>query len=165
MELVPKSKERYIEYMMEKYGDMVYRLALSRTRKKEDGEDVFQEVFLRLSRKLPQFENENHEKAWLIKVTINCSKTLLTSSWNKKTVPLEEDLQFENPESNDLYFEVLKLPTKYRTVIHLFYYEDLTIEQISKLLNKNPNTIKTQLTRAREKLQNNMKGGLEHEYE
>ena len=154
-----KSKEEYIKYMVDKYADMVYRLAISRTRNKEDGEDVFQEVFLKLSKKLPQFENENHEKAWLIRVTINCSKNLLESAWNKKTVPLEYEISFSQEEISDVYFEVLKLPQKYRTVIHLFYYERLSLEEISKILNQNINTTKTQLSRAREKLKNNLKGG------
>ena len=73
------TKNEYIEYMLEKYADMVYRLAISRTRDKDNGEDVFQEVFLRLSKNLPDFESEEHEKAWLIRVTINCSKNLLNS--------------------------------------------------------------------------------------
>ena len=67
-------KNKYIEKMVEKYSDMVYRLALIRTKTRENSEDVYQEVFLRLFKKLPNFENENHEKAWLIKVTINCTR-------------------------------------------------------------------------------------------
>ena len=87
-----KSKEEYIKYMVDKYADMVYRLAISRTRNKEDGEDVFQEVFLKLSKKLPEFENENHEKAWLIRVTINCSKNLVNSKFLKNTTELTEEI-------------------------------------------------------------------------
>ena len=77
--MVYLSKEKYLEMMIEKYSNMIYRLALTRTNSKEDSEDVYQEVFFRLSRKMPTFESEEHEKAWLIKVTINCSKNLLNS--------------------------------------------------------------------------------------
>lgn len=156
------NKNEYIEYMVEKYSDMIYRIAITRTNNKQDAEDIFQEVFLRISRKMPNFENENHEKAWIIRVTINCSKNLLNSMWSKKTVPLDENIKFETSKSYEIYYEVAKLPVKYRTVIYLFYYEGLKIEEISKILNINQSTIKTQLARAREKLKISL-GGFEDE--
>ena len=79
---------KYMEYLIEEYSDMVYRLAMSRTRKKENSEDVYQEVFLRLAKKLPEFESKDHEKAWIIKVTINCSKNILSSKFSKHDVEL-----------------------------------------------------------------------------
>lgn len=157
------NKNEYIEYMIEKYSDMIYRIAITRTNNKQDAEDIFQEVFLRISKKMPNFENENHEKAWIIRVTINCSKNLLNSTWLKKTVPLDENIKFETSTSHEIYYEVAKLPVKYRTVIYLFYYEGLKIEEISKILNTNQSTIKTQLSRAREKLKVSLEGGFEDE--
>lgn len=154
-------KNKYLEKMIEKYSDMVYRLALTRTKSKENSEDVYQEVFLRLSKKLPDFENEEHEKAWLIRVTINCSKNLLSSKFLKYTAEMNEDITFETKERHDIYYAVQELPLKYRTIIHLYYYENYKINEISKILKINENTIKSRLSRAREKLKQKVEGGIE----
>lgn len=154
-------KNKYLEKMIEKYSDMVYRLALTRTKSKENSEDVYQEVFLRLSKKLPDFENEEHEKAWLIKVTINCSKNLLSSKFLKYSTEMNEDITFETKERHDIYYAVQELPLKYRTIIHLYYYENYKINEISKILKINENTIKSRLSRAREKLKQKVEGGIE----
>jgi RNA polymerase sigma-70 factor (ECF subfamily) len=146
-----------IEEIIKTYSDMVYRLAFSKTGNKYDADEVYQEVFLRYVRKNPTFSDEEHRKAWLIRVTLNCSKKLLTSNWNKRTQPLEENIEFNNTEYADLYYELKKLPPKYREVIHLFYYEDMTIETISKVLNRKNSTVRTQLTRARAMLKSFMK--------
>ena len=158
-----QTKNEFLEYAINTYGDMVYRLALSRVRKKDLAEDIFQEVFLRFARKEPIFENEEHEKAYIIRLTINCSKTLLDSKYIKRVVELKDDIVFETPERNQIYYAVLELPLKYRTVIHLFYYEGYKINEISKLLNTNENTIKSQLMRAREMLKTKVEGGIEDE--
>ena len=155
------NKEKYLEMMIEKYSNMVYRLALTRTNTKENSEDVYQEVFLRLARKMPEFKNEEHEKAWLIRVTINCSKNLLNSSFLKNTTEMKEELVFETKERHDIYYAVQDLPVKYRTIIYLFYYEDYKINEISKRLKINENTIKSRLSRAREKLKEKIEGGIE----
>lgn len=154
-------KETYVNYIIEKYSDMVYRLAIARTKNKEDAEDIFQEVFLKLSKKLPKFENETHEKAWLIRVTINLTNNLFKSAHFKKTVPLEEELKFEDNEMSYVYFQVLSLPNKYRTIIHLFYYEGFSIKEIANILHINENTVKTRISRAREQLKNKLEGGFD----
>lgn len=154
-------KNKYLEKMIEKYSDMIYRLALTRTKSKENSEDVYQEVFLRLSKKLPDFESEEHEKAWLIRVTINCSKNLLSSKFLKYKEELKDDITFETKERHDIYYAVQELPLKYRTIIHLYYYENYKINEISKILNIKENTIKSNLSRAREKLKQKVEGGIE----
>ena len=146
-----------IEDVLKTYSNMVYRLAFSQTRNKSNADDIYQEVFLRYIRKKPQFETEKHRKAWLIRVTVNCCKKMWTSSWRKKIVPLDETIVFEMKEETNLHYELQKLPLKYRAVIHLFYYEDLSIEEISESLNQKPSTIRTQLTRARYKLKEILK--------
>jgi RNA polymerase sigma-70 factor (ECF subfamily) len=138
-----------IENIIDTYSNMVYRLAFSRTRNKSDADDIFQEVFLRYIKNNFTFENEEHRKAWLIRVTINCSKNLWASAWVKKTQALDENIIFETEEGTYLHHELMKLPIKYRTVIHLFYYEDLSVEEISNILQRKSSTIRTQLTRAR----------------
>ena len=137
------------EQVIKTYSDMVYRLAFARTGTKEDADEVYQEVFLRLLKKRPVFESEEHCKAWLLRVTVNCSNTLLTSLWKKHTVVLEENLPFEEKESLELYRELSELPQKYRDVIHLFYYEELSVAEIAKILRRKESTVRTQLTRAR----------------
>lgn len=159
--MVYLNKEKYLEMMIEKYSNMVYRLALTRTNSKENSEDVYQEVFFRLSRKMPTFESEEHEKAWLIKVTINCSKNLLNSKFLKNTTEMRDDIVFETKERHDIYYAVQELTLKYRTIIHLYYYEGYKVNEISKILNINENTIKSRLARAREKLKEKIEGGIE----
>lgn len=137
------------EQIIQTYSDMVCRLAFARMGTKEDADEVYQEVFLRLLKKRPVFESEEHCKAWLLRVTVNCSNTLLTSLWKKRTVGLEEDLPFEEEESLELYSELSRLPQKYRDVIHLFYYEELPVSEIAEILRRKESTVRTQLTRAR----------------
>ena len=140
------------EHILRTYGTMVYKLALSQTRNRSDAQDVFQEVFLRLMKQKKPFENEEHIKAWLLRVTINCSKKLFLSSWRKKSEELVVDIPFEEEHNCELYYAVLELPLRYRTVIHLFYYEQYSIAQIAKFLGRKESTVKSQLKRGREML-------------
>lgn len=146
-----------LENVIKTYSNMVYRLAFSQTRNKSNADDIYQEVFFRYIRKKPQFETEGHRKNWFIRVTINCCKKMWVSAWIKKIVPLDENLVFERSEEINLHHELQKLPMKYRAVIHLFYYEDLSIEEVSEALNRKPSTVRTQLTRARYKLKEILK--------
>ena len=150
------------EQVITYYSDMVYRLAFARTGNIHDAEDVYEEVFLRFLRKKPVFESEEHRKAWFLRVTVNCSNTFLSSIWQKRTQGLTEDIPFMQREYQDLHKELQKLPAKYRSVIHLFYYEELSIEKIGQILKRKPATVRTQLTRARELLRKTMK---EEDYE
>lgn len=135
-----------------KYIDTVYRLALSRTRSPENAEDVTQEVFLKLMQTDKKFESEEHVKAWLLRVTINCTKDLFMSSWFRKTEALDENISFEHEEKSDLYYALMRLPQKYRTAIHLFYYEGYSVKEIAKLTSSAEGTVKSQLHRGRELL-------------
>lgn len=146
------NKNQYLEKMVEKYSNMIYRLALIRTKTKENSEDVYQEVFLRLAKKMPDFKSEEHERAWLIRVTINCSKNLLNSKFFRNTAELKEDIPFETEEKHDIYYSVQKLSIKYKTIVHLYYYENYKIKEISEILKMKENTVKSCLARAREKL-------------
>ena len=112
---------------------------------------------------MPEFENLEHRKAWFIRVTINCSKNVLSSSWLNRVDTLDEDIPFETKEKHDVYYSVQSLRKNYRTVIYLHYYEDYKISEISKLLNKKEATIKTWLKRAREELKLKLEGGFDDE--
>lgn len=141
------------EKAFESYADVVYRLAFVRTKNRSDSEDILQEVFLRYMKVWEKIESEEHLKAMLLRITVNCSNSLHTSSWFKKTVPLEENvLHTDNLENTDVLIEVLKLPLKYRTAIHLHYYFGYSVNEIADILKTNPSTVKTHLSRGREML-------------
>ena len=156
-------KETYIKEIMDNYSDMVYKVALTRCGTVENAEDVFQNVFMKLSEKMPKFKSEEHKKAWLIRVTINFSKNMNTSAWNKRVVTLDENIEFETKEESDVYSVVCELPQNYRTVIYLFYYEGYKVEEIAKLMSTTSGTIKTWLYRARDILKTKLEGGFENE--
>lgn len=140
------------EGMVARYGPAVYRLAFAQLRSKADADDVFQEVFLRYVEKAPEFQGPEHAKAWFLRVTVNCCRDVWRSPWHKRHVPLEEDLPFETREEWDLHQELLKLPAKYRTVLHLFYWEDLSCNEISQITGAKPTAVRQQLSRARSKM-------------
>lgn len=144
-----------------RYSDMVYRMAYSMLKHKQDAEDIHQEVFLKYLRKKPVFENGEHEKAWFLRVTVNFCKNHWKTAWKQRVVSLgEKDLAETAEEETDELIEVVKrLPQKYRAVIHLFYYEEMSVEEISGVLGIKPSTVRTQLTRAREKLKELLKEG------
>lgn len=140
-----------------KHSDMVYRLAVARVKNKYDADDILQEVFLRFIKCKDKVENDEHLKALLIRITINCSKSLLTSSWFKRTEPLSEMLSVRD-EYSDTLDAVMRLPQKYRTVIHMHYYMGYSVDEMAALLKSKPSTVKSQLHRARKMLKTDLKG-------
>ena len=140
------------------YADMVYRLAFARTGNRYDSDDILQEVFLRYLRHEADMTDDAHRKAWLIRATINCSKSLLGSAWMRRTVGLKDDLYTEMKEHSEVYYAVLGLPRKYRTVIHLYYYENYSVAEIAQLCSSRPSTVKSWLYRARRQLEQKLKG-------
>ena len=151
-------ERNFAQIAFEKHCDTVYRLAFARTKNTADAEDILQEVFLRYLKTGKKASSDEHELALLIRITINCSKSLHTSAWNKNTTPLGDNLLSEEYEHNDTLDAVLKLPLKYRTVIHLHYYCGYSVEEIAKIIKARPSTVKSQLFRAREKLKEDLKG-------
>lgn len=150
--------ERTAQAQIARWGDMVWRLALARTRHIQDSEDVFQEVFTRFFRHEEELESDQHRKAWLIRCTLNCTNTLLSARW-RTNLPLEEAVtQCMAPENRQVYSAVLALPQKYRTAIHLHYYEGYTVDEIAALTGARAGTVKSWLSRGREKLAAELKG-------
>ena len=147
-----------VEDVFDRYADTVYRLAYARTKNKYDAEDVLQTVFLRLVRADTVFTDGEHLKAWLIRVTVNVSKNLLSSAWMRLTDPMPEALCDEPQDVSEVFFAVRKLPLKYRTVIHLFYYEDYSCARIGQILGVKEATVRTRLKRGRERLAAELKG-------
>lgn len=140
------------EAAVAEYGPAVYRLAFAQMRSRADAEDVFQEVFLRFVDKAPQFACKEHEKAWFLRVTLNCCKDQWRAPWRRKDVPLREDLPFETRDEWGLHRELLKLPKKYRAVLHLFYWEDLPTAEIAGILGCSPAAVRQRLSRGRSML-------------
>lgn len=156
-----KMKENEIARMdeiIETYSDMVYRIALNQMKNKDDAQDVFQEVFLRLVKYMPMLESKEHVKSWLIRVTINCSKSSLTCAWRRHTEPLMdmEGIVFESKEDQTVYVNLMSLPKKYRIVLYLFYYEELSVKEISEVTKQKETTVKSQLSRGRALLKKNL---------
>jgi RNA polymerase sigma-70 factor (ECF subfamily) len=127
---------------------------------KHDAEDVFQEVFIRYISKPRTFQSEEHRKAWLIRVTINRSRSFWGEWFRNNTEPLDHSIAAQTEVESDLSEYLSLLPKKYRSVIHLFYYEELSVRQISEILGRQESTIRTQLTRARHILGENLERGL-----
>ena len=147
-----------VDEVIDKYSDMVYRLAFAQMKNKHDAEDVFQDVFLRYISKPRTFESEEHRKAWLIRVTINRSRSIFAALF-RKNEPLDDSLEAKATEDNDLSEYLSLLPQRYRSVVHLFYYEELSVKQISEILGAKESTVRTWLTRARSILGEKIKGG------
>lgn len=142
-----------ISNAIEKYSDMVRRICFLYIRNYADVEDVFQEVFLKFFMNADAFKNEQHQKAWLCRVTFNKCKDLNKSFWRKKVVSIEQlEIPCENAEQNGVMMAVLQLPADYKEIIYLHYYEGWTIPEIAEITQQNVNTVYTQLRRAREKL-------------
>ena len=133
--------------------DRVFKLAYARTKNRHDAEDVTQEVFLRYVRTRPVFENADHEKSWFLRVTMNCSSSLFSLLSKVQKMPLQDRDGYVSSPEEDVLKEVLHhLPQKYRTVLHLHYYEDLKIIDVAKLLGLKESAVKMQLTRGRKLL-------------
>lgn len=141
--------------IVEKYTDTVFRSALSFCKSKSDAEDVTQNTFIKLLKSEASFENDDHIRKWLIRVVANESKSLWRSSWQRKVISFN-DLEYE-PEYIDskrieLFDEVMKLPKKYRSVLHLYYYEGYQCEEIASILKISVSNVQTRLMRARNML-------------
>ena len=142
-----------VEQALAKNGPRILHLAFSYLRSREDAEDVLQETMFRYFQSAPPFEDDEHEKAWLLRVAANLCKNILRSPAHKSE-ELPEELPCEGipEESIALYQAVAALPEKYREVVHLFYYEDLTTVQIAAVLEKRESSVRSLLHRARELL-------------
>lgn len=155
--------ERQITEIYNRHVDTVYRLCYSYMNNANDTEDMVQETFLRLIRSGKVFENQQHEKAWLIVTASNLCKDQLKRWW-RKTVPLEEQVTVaDSPDRDrDVLQAVVSLPADYKAVVYLYYYEGYTTEQIAKFLHCRESTVRSRLTRARKKLRSYL-GGMSDE--
>lgn len=136
----------------------LFMIALSYTKSHEDAEDILQNVFLKLWKHNKTFQDNEHMDKWLTRVCINECKNHIKMSFLKNT-SLEDAMElyvFDKPRDVDVFHALMSLPRKERTVIVLFYYEDMSTKEIAKLLKIKEPTIKTRLRRARMKLKNSL---------
>lgn len=152
--------------LLEMYSGTVYRIAYARTLNRTDAEDITQNVFLKYISADKTFRSEEHRKAWLLRVAVNCANDFVTSAHYRHKADLDEfsggseEPSYELEEKSEVYYAVQSLPEKYRIPIHLFYYEDMSTAQIAKALGKRESTVRSHLTRARKMLKEILKEGV-----
>ena len=140
--------------LAETYRDMVYRIALNSFRNMQDAEDATQEVLLKLYLRQESFDGPNHARNWLIQVTLNHCRSVWRSPWRRQ-ISLEElsaAIPFSDPEDSELFCAVMALPEKHRTVLYLFYYEELSVREIAEFLRLSETAVTSRLSRARRAL-------------
>lgn len=165
----PLRPDAFIRQAMGAWGGSVWRLALAQTGSKEDAEDVYQDVFLRLAQSATEFSSQEHLKAWLLRVAVNRCHDVARLRSRRPAVPLDS-MPFEpsdaGPLSPDevraLWEAVGELPESMRVVIHLYYQEGYSGKEIAGLLGLEPSTVRTRLQRARAQLKTSL-GGVDYD--
>lgn len=148
------------EYLVYTYSDLILRLSYTYLKSTHDAEDICQTVFLKYLTTAQQFESKEHEKAWIIRTTVNACKDVLKSSWRTRTCDLEACAEVPAPEMQDdtILAAVQALPDAYRIPIYLHYYEGYKTREIAEMLGERPATINTRIDRARGKLRKQLGG-------
>ena len=141
-----------IERVVNEYATMLLRVAYSQLNNRAEAEDTVQEVLLKYMEKAPIFQSEEHEKAWLLRVTVNHCKNHLASAWFRKRADLDEGIPALDNAELEVVSAVAALPAKYRAVVHLYYFEGYSTKEIAEILHRNLSTVQTWLMRARGKL-------------
>jgi len=154
-----------ITKIYERHKNMIYRICFAYMKNASDAEDAVQETFFKLISARPFFENEIHEKAWLIRTATNLCKNMLRSWWRKReNLDDHENIRGDNNvEIDETLSVVLGLPDKYKTVVYLYYYEGNNSAEISEILKKPKSTIRNHLHEARKILKEKLGGELYEE--
>lgn len=164
MEELTKDYVNFLDTTLRNYSKLIFRMAYQNLCNYHDAEDILQEVGLYLMKGNPPTNDETHLKRWIIKVTVNKCRDMKKAGWRTKNAPIDDYTNLQAPETQRVMEEVWKLPDNSRNIIYLYYYENYTISEIAEVLEKNPNTIGSQLRRARKKLKDFLiKGGYEVE--
>lgn len=151
-------KNYQAEKVLDNYGNSILRLAYSYLHNMSDAEEVLQDTLIKFLQTAPQFESETHKKAWLLRVAGNLSKNRIDYNRVREADELKEELASEQRDDLSFVWEAVKaLPVKYREVIHLFYLEGYQTAEIASLLHENEATVRSHLSRGREKLKEVLK--------
>lgn len=147
-----------IEKIYDRYKNLLYGIAFAYLKNNADVEDVLQEFFLKRIYHAPIFQSEEHEKRWMIRITVNMSRNVLKSFWNQNTGGIDEDIisslsqcNLTERESN-LVEMVYRLPEKQRIVIYLYYFEGYSCKEIADILSKSESAVKMRLKKGRTQL-------------
>jgi len=158
---VPARTADTFEYALNTYSDMLLRIAYRNVKVLADAEDITQEVFIKLIQRDKGFESPEHEKAWLIRVTVNQCRDFLKSERRKKETALGTGIDIpaaeEKTSGTEVTEAVMCLPEKYRNVLYLYYYEGRTVPEIARYLQSRDNTVSSWLHRAREQLKHSLR--------
>ena len=149
-----------VQMLIERYQNSLFVAAFQICKNREDAEDVVQDTFIQYIATKKEYESEEHIRAWLLRVAINKAKNVNLSFWHRNRQPLEdyiETLTFETKEDGELFETVLRLPEKYRIVIHLFYYEEYSVQEIAGVLKLSESNVKVRLARGRKMLKDALK--------
>ncbi len=148
-----------VESAIDRFSTDVFRMAYARTGNKSDAEDITQDTFIKYMKEMKPFVDENHVKAWLLRVAINSSKNLVNSAWHRKNTSMDaaDLMSTQIEDQSEVYNAVLKLPEKYRIVVHLYYFEGYSVEEIAAMLSAKESTVKSWMRRARMKLKDMLK--------
>lgn len=158
--MAPSEKMNEITRLVGQYGNDVLRTAYVMLKSKELAEDAYQETFLRLCRYYDSYRKECSEKTWIMGIAINVCRDYLRSAWKKRVTVTDdfaahasedgtEELIQKRNEKEELVRSIMKLPDKYREMIHLYYYQELDIKEISRILKIPGGTVKSRLFKAR----------------
>lgn len=166
--------EERLQLKIDEYSGILYKLAFLKLQNLQDAEDVVQDTFYQYIKTTPVFANKEHEKAWFIKVTLNGCRKVFRCAWyrHRDSLPvpetaaystMEQDL-LEQERKQELLAAVFSLPAKYREVLHLFYFEELSVKQIMDITGRKESTVTSQLTRGRELLRKKIKEEYRYEF-
>ena len=149
-----------LSLLVEKYGDMLYRISYLRLRNKYDAEDAVQETFLRYIKKRPDFDDPERLKAWLCKVAINICHDTARKKKVRSYIPLDSigELEADDPESTEIIRSLSLLPEKYGNVLFLYYVEGYDVKSIGKIVGCGVSAVKMRLSRGRDRLREILEG-------
>lgn len=147
------SEKQYFSDMYEKHAKTVYSVCLLYLKNKDDAEEAAAESFIRLMESKPIFENDSHEKSYLIKIAVNICKNLLKSAWRRNVVHDEDVLMYmTTSEEESIMEEILSLPPKYRVIIYMYYYQGYKAQEIADIMNISLSAVLSRLSRGRKRL-------------
>jgi RNA polymerase sigma-70 factor, ECF subfamily len=174
LELEELDIDREIERLMSLYGNDVLKTSYLYLKDKEKAEDAFQEVFMKIYKKYPSFKGKSSEKTWIISITINVCKDFLRSSWFKRVFLTDQIINEEKYEDKTdeavikvienkiLFNEVITLQANLKDVVLLYYYQEFSTKEISKILGIAEGTVRSRLHRAREILRSKLDGRIDY---
>lgn len=148
-----ENEKAYFSAMYDKHSKVIYGICLMYTKCKEDAEEAVADAFVRLMENKPEFENDSHERAWLIRTSVNICKDMFKSSWRKNVIHDEDVLRYMTTnEERSILEDVLALPPKYRIIIYMHYYQGYTANEIADILKISQSAVLARLSRGRKKL-------------